>query len=312
MQGRRTALVDTDTQGINLMQISRSTNFHGVEYPSHMDSSLYVKTCGIQRCIPGYSYLHSPKEGYHLHVVLSGRGVLRVRDRVHDVHEGQIFLLRENEEIYYEADTQNPWHYVWVAFAGEHANRYMHYAGFTEGIYVQECHVPPMEFYTLVKEILEHPHLNISSELHRMSLALQYLSLAIESREFGQDGTRQREDLSPDDYVAYAARYIQANYANIRISDVASYIGINRTYLTTLFKKKMLMSPQEFLMHVRMDRSRSLLRHTDIPVSAVAKEVGYDDQLAFSKIFKKKFGLSPAQFRKKVRGESAAGERIKR
>lgn len=304
--------METDNRGINLMQISRSTNFHGVEYPTHLGSALYLKTCGIQRCIPGYSYLHSQKEGYHLHVVLSGRGVLKTRNRVHDVHEGQIFLLRENEEIYYEADTQDPWQYVWIAFAGEYAHRYMHYAGFTDDICVQECHVPPMEFYTLVKEILEHPHLNISSELHRMSLALQYLSLAIESREFGQDGTRQREDLSPDDYVAYATRYIQANYANIRISDVASYIGVNRTYLTTLFKKKMLMSPQEFLMHVRMDRSRSLLRHTDIPVSAVAKEVGYEDQLAFSKIFKKKFGVSPAQYRKKAREESAGTDRIKR
>ena len=90
---------------------------------------------------------------------------------------------------------------------------------------------------------------------------------------------------------------------------MASYIGINRTYLTTLFKKKMLMSPQEFLMHVRMDRSRSLLRHTNISVSAVAREVGYEDQLAFSKIFKKKFGLSPAQYRRQGReGEEAGPE----
>lgn len=304
--------METENRGLNLMQISRGTSFNGVEYPTHLNSSLYLKTCGIQRCIPGYAYLHSPKEGYHLHVVLAGRGILKAQNRVLDVHEGQLFLLRENEEIYYEADMQDPWQYVWIAFAGEYANRYMRYAGFTDDVYVQECHVPPMEFYTLVKEILEHPHLNISSELHRMSLALKYLSLAVESREFGQDGARQREDLSPDDYVAYAARYIQANYANIRISDVASYIGINRTYLTTLFKKKMLMSPQEFLMHVRMDRSRALLRLTDIPVSAVAKEVGYDDQLAFSKIFKKKFGISPAQYRKKAREESAAANRARR
>ena len=51
-------------------------------------------------------------------------------------------------------------------------------------------------------------------------------------------------------------------------------------------------------MHVRMDRSRALLRHTNVSVSSVAREVGYEDQLAFSKIFKKKFGISPAQYRK--------------
>ena len=292
-----------DIPDFNPMQVSRTTNFHGVEYPAHLDGSLYMKTCGIQRCIPGYAHRHEQQDGYHLHVVLAGKGILKTGDQVLEVQEGQMFLLRDQEEISFAADEQNPWHYVWVAFCGNHAERYMRYAGFTDGIHVQECHIPPMEFYSVVKDILEHPHLNVSSEVKRLSLALKFLSLAIESREIGQEGARQREGLSPDDYVAYAARYIQANYANIRISDVAGYIGINRTYLTTLFKKKMLMSPQEFLMHVRMDKSRSMLRHTNLSVSAVAREVGYEDQLAFSKIFKKKFGISPAQYRKNNRDQ---------
>lgn len=290
-----------NTAETNLTQTSRSTNYHGVEYPTHVVNSLYIKTCGIQRCIPGFSFYHTRQEGYFLHVVLSGRGILKAGGRETEIHEGQIFLLRDQEKSRLEADAQNPWHYVWIAYGGSHAQRMMKYAGFTDGIYALECHIPPMKFHALVKEILEHPHLNLSSELHRMSLALQFLSMTIESREIGQEGPKMREDLSTDDYVAYAARYIQANFSNIRISDVASYIGINRTYLTTLFKKKMLMSPQEYLMHVRMDRSRTLLRDTNIPVSAVAREVGYDDQLAFSKIFKKKFGVSPAQYRRKSR-----------
>ncbi len=289
----------------NQMQVSRNTNYHGVEYPTHIVSSLYIKTCGIQRCIPGFTIHHPRKEGYFLHVVLSGKGILKVNGREIEIREGQIFQLRDQEECCYEADLQNPWHYVWIAYGGDHARRLMNYAGFTDDVYSLECHIPPIEFYNLVKEILEHPHLNISSELYRMSLALRFISLAIESREIGQEGLRPREDLSTDDYVAYASRYIQANYSNIRISDVASYIGINRTYLTTLFKKKTMMSPQEYLMQVRMDRSRALLQDTDIPVSAVAREVGYDDQLAFSKIFKKKFGISPAQYRKKCRTEAS-------
>ena len=289
------------------IQVSQTSNFHGVEYLTHEDSTLYLKTCGIQRCIPGYACQQSRQEGYHLYVVLSGKGILKKEDQMIEIHEGQMFLLRDQEESTYQADELNPWHYVWIAYCGDHAQRYMHYAGFTEGVHVQECHIPPMDFYAVVKEILEHPHLNVSSEIYRMSLALKFLSMAIESREIGQEGNRQRGDMSPDDYVAYAARYIQANFANIRISDVASYIGINRTYLTTLFKKKMLMSPQEFLMHVRMDRSRALLRQTTVPISAVAQEVGYEDQLAFSKIFKKKFGISPAQYRKANQAVDADG-----
>ena len=109
--------------------------------------------------------------------------------------------------------------------------------------------------------------------------------------------------MTAEDYVNYAVRFIESNYSGIKISDVADYIGINRTYLTAIFKAKMHMSPQEYLMHVRMDKSKELLIKTDVPIYVVAKEVGYNDQLAFSKIFRKKYGLSPEQYRKKHRDE---------
>ena len=179
----------------------------------------------------------------------------------------------------------------------------MIYAGFTEDVYVQDCNIDPMEFSNVVTEILERPHLNTSSEIYRMSLAIRFLSLAIESREKSEDASRQKSDLTVDDYVHYAIRFMESNYSGIKISDVADYIGINRTYLTAIFKERMHVSPQEYLMQVRMDKSRELLIKTDVPIYVVAKEVGYQDQLAFSKMFRKRFGLSPEQYRKKHRDE---------
>ena len=117
--------------------------------------------------------------------------------------------------------------------------------------------------------------------------------------------------MTVDDYVNYAVRFMESNYSGIKVSDVADYIGINRAYLTAIFKKKMYMSPQEYLMQVRMTKSQELLRKTDVPIYVIAKEVGYDDQLAFSKMFfskmfKKKYGLSPEQYRKKHDDEHTA------
>ncbi len=84
---------------------------------------------------------------------------------------------------------------------------------------------------------------------------------------------------------------------------MADYIGINRTYLTSIFKEKMDKSPQEFLMQVRMSKACELLLNTDVPINVVAREVGYEDQMAFSKMFRKKNGLSPDQYRKKHHDE---------
>ncbi|MBQ9210849.1 MAG: AraC family transcriptional regulator [Clostridia bacterium] len=257
----------------------------------------------MQRCLPGYTYPHNAREGYHLHVVLSGKGILRTGGQEFQIRAGQMFVLKDREEAFYQADMQDPWHYVWVTYSGFNALRYIQSAGFEEGIYVQDCNLDSNRFAGVVREILERPHLNISSEVYRTSLALRFLSLAIESYEVNEEGTEQRGGLTTDEYVEYAIRFIEMNFASVRISDVAEYIGVNRTYFTSIFKKKMMVSPQEYLMSVRMSKSKELLRRTDVPINVVAREVGYEDQLAFSKMFRKKYGLSPEQYRKQKNAE---------
>ena len=296
-------MTEKNEQALETPSIFKATNYHGIEYLRDKDSSLYMKTCGIQRCLPGYSYPHNSREGYHLHVVLSGKGVLRAGGSEYHIHKGQMFLLKDREDLFYQADTEDPWYYIWITYCGDHAGRYMTYAGFTDGVYVLDCNVDPSVFFTIVTEILEHPHLNTSSEFFRMSLAIRFLSAAIESWEKSGADARQRGNLTADDYVDYAVKFMQSNYSGIKVSDVADYIGINRTYLTAIFKAKMHMPPQEYLMQVRMDKSRELLLNTDVPIYVVAREVGYGDQLAFSKIFRKKYGMSPEQYRKKNRDE---------
>ena len=215
----------------------------------------------------------------------------------------QMFLLKSRTDIAYRADDIDPWYYVWVWYGGDLAGMYMEWAGFTDDVLVLDCHVDPMEFMTVVKEMLERPRLELSSELFRKGQAFRFLSLAVLSHEKATQNQHKREDLTVDDYVDYAVKYIRANYSHLRIADVAEYIGISRSYFTEIFHRKMLMSPQEYLMQVRMNRARELLEETQLSVAVVAGSVGYEDQLAFSKIFRKKTGMSPEQYRKKQRNE---------
>lgn len=93
------------------------------------------------------------------------------------------------------------------------------------------------------------------------------------------------------DYIAYHYR------EKIKINELADYIGVNRSYLTSSFKKAIGCSPQEYLVNLRMEKAREMLRNTDMQINAIAAAVGYQDQLAFSKIFKQHFGASPKAYR---------------
>jgi AraC family transcriptional regulator of arabinose operon len=98
-------------------------------------------------------------------------------------------------------------------------------------------------------------------------------------------------------YVEYAVKYFESDYANITVNDVARMIGINRSYLTAIFKKKMGVSPQEYLMRCRMEHARAMLAESNLPVQDIAQRIGYENAMTFSRIFKIYYGLSPRNYR---------------
>lgn len=99
-------------------------------------------------------------------------------------------------------------------------------------------------------------------------------------------------------YVEEALRYIENNYAHqVNIRVIADHLNIERTYLYRLFKDITGTSPQEYLLDFRIRRACSLLRGTDLPISDIARSVGYDDALYFSRLFRQKKGRTPTQYR---------------
>ena len=98
-------------------------------------------------------------------------------------------------------------------------------------------------------------------------------------------------------YIQRAEKFIQQNYATIRVSDVIEYIGFTRSYFTSCFTRLVGISPQEYILKCKLESSCNLLTRTDLSIQNVAARVGYENQLTFSKIFKKYYGISPLNYR---------------
>lgn len=272
-------------------------------YQDKQTNDIFLSLCGVERCLPGYEFHAEQRTGYHLHVILKGRGRLHVDGRDYSLHDGQMFVTKPGEETWYRADEKDPWSYCWMTFDGFNAARYAENAGFREGVNWRDCHVDRRQFYTLVERALNRPEMTVANDLYRLGILLQYISLAIESNDATLLSPNREEAYSSDVYVDYAVTYIRSNYANAKISDVARYIGINRSYLSNLFRQRMGVSPQEFLMQFRLEQARKMLLATDAPVQDIARRVGYDNPLTFSKIFKGSFGVSPKVYREQNKKE---------
>ncbi len=97
-----------------------------------------------------------------------------------------------------------------------------------------------------------------------------------------------------------AEQYIKNNInKKITVNDIAAYIGINRSYLSRLFKERNGVSPQQYLTTAKINAAAQYLKNTDISVTGAAQSVGYTDYRVFNKVFRRHFNTSPSEWRKK-------------
>lgn len=258
---------------------------------------IYMTFCGVEQCPCGFDVGPRARKNYHLHVILSGRGTLEVRGKRFQLHENQAFLLKPEEEARYQADWKDPWRYCWVSYNGNKARRYFEAAGFPDGVNARDCHVDTHAFLRIVQRLLECTEVTLYNELRRLGLALEFLSLMAESAARAEGAAQRRYDYPPDVYVDHALDMIRLHYAAITVGDLARSIGINRSYLTHIFKKRTGLSPQEYLLRFRLDRGRQLLLTTNFSVQEIGRQIGYENPLTFSKMFKNVYGISPRNYR---------------
>jgi AraC-like DNA-binding protein len=98
--------------------------------------------------------------------------------------------------------------------------------------------------------------------------------------------------------ILECARYIEQHYREtLERNALARKFSISTSYFSVLFKKYVGCSPVQYITRVRIAKAMELLKDSNLPVSAVALEVGYNDPLYFSRVFSRQVGLTPRQFR---------------
>ncbi|OPJ58043.1 AraC family transcriptional regulator [Clostridium oryzae] len=101
-------------------------------------------------------------------------------------------------------------------------------------------------------------------------------------------------------YVRKAQQYIKDNLdKEISIQDIASYIGIHKTYLQKLFKQYQNCSISEYRNKIKLQKAAYLLQNTTSTITDIAFEVGYNSRQHFSYTFEKYYKISPKEYRQK-------------
>jgi AraC-like DNA-binding protein len=257
---------------------------------------LVLFSCGRENCKPHHSYGPAVREHYLIHYVIEGEGTFHVDGKVYKLSKNQGFVIYPNVLTYYEADETSPWYYNWVGFRGFKAETYLKQAGLSK--------INPIFTYnkgdtieTIVNEMINYKSPTEENELKLHGLLFLFMAELVGNAEKQNIADNGQKDL----YIKKCIEYIEKNFSHdISISDLAEYIGLNRSYLSSIFKSYINMSPQEFLIRYRMDKASEFMLTHSLSISEISRSVGYEDPLAFSKIFKKIKGSSPREFRESM------------
>lgn len=103
----------------------------------------------------------------------------------------------------------------------------------------------------------------------------------------------------PDEYVARAlAAMTGAPARRWTVAALSRVAGLSRAPFARRFRRATGTSPRRWLTVHRLTIARARLASSDVPLAVVAGEVGYGSEFAFSKAFKRLFGVAPTVFRR--------------
>lgn len=130
-------------------------------------------------------------------------------------------------------------------------------------------------------------------EAGKLSQVLDSLSFkAVETKSSSVDFTVSAE-------VCFLKNEMETNFKDINMDEVAKRLGYSKEYLFRIFKKEMNICVSSFLQNVRLKKAREYLEEPGkYKIYEVCEMVGYDDQMYFSKLFKKKYNVTPKDYQK--------------
>ena len=246
---------------------------------------LYVSAGDIESCAPDKHRIQVICPSIWIHYVVSGKGYYNGDA----VTAGQAFIVYENNYCEYYPDRNTPWTYVWIRLAGDDDEKLLSRCGFPDSSAVFSFDYGE-RLLSLARALICEPTFCETNRLYRESTAKIILSLH-------QKVASEHSHAWDERWVVRAKEYIAANYhRRITVEQIAAAIYVDRQYLRNLFVKYTGKSTKAYLDEYRMSRAAQLLHLDDVSISIIAQSVGYSDPFAFSKAFRKHYGISPSMY----------------
>jgi len=221
-----------------------------------------------------------------IHIISHGHGKFVTARGEYDGEPGDIFVFFAGEYYHYFDDPADPWRYVWIGLAGSKVNQLLAQSGFTAAAPRRHGGGNQLTLAAFERHFL---HLTRGADKFAATAAAWELL-----------GLLGPEVSAPEAVLADKIKLFidQSVYSYPRLSDLAQAFQLSRSQIYRIFRQKYQISVEEYMLQSKLERGRRMLAETDWPLEKIAETLDFCDRRHFNKVFRRKCGVSPAEYRR--------------
>ncbi len=280
-----------------------------VKYLPHNDTDtlwqLYCTTLGKRKIPPGIVYppgkkKHPPEyrsvgssgrvlNEFQFVYITNGRGVLRMKQGNYEITAGTGLIVFPGIWHWYAPDSDTGWDEYWIGFRGNYGEILLENGILSKekptldiGINSSLVHLFQEMFEIAKREQSGFQPKLTGSVIRLLAYCLSY--------------SQQRSHGSETEQLVQKARMMMVDnlFGSLEMEDISTALGISYTHFRSIFKDYTGQSPYQYYLNLKINKAKELLESGDFAVKEVAHDLSFENQYYFSRLFKKKTGVSPS------------------
>lgn len=252
------------------------------------DSFLKINSCGFQDVLSKYTVVReNGRNDYHIILINSGECEALYNGKTHRLTPGDFLIYCPHEAQKYIFHSEAS--YLWCHFTGTILQELLSSCNISGGIYHSESDKNTTEIFSNLIQRFYQAQNKDSANADLMKLIYCVGDIV---KNCGQ---KDKTDL-----ILPILTYITFNYTKkITLDELAKKSGYSKTRFIQVFSEATGKSPMKYLNDVRLKVSCRMLLSTNHTIGEIAYNCGFADPLYYSRLFRKKYKMSPSEYRQK-------------
>lgn len=230
---------------------------------------------------------------YQIIYIPAGSGSLETRTQRSEVRAGDLILLHEGDWHRYRPDSKTGWETYWVGFKGPYIESYVRERLFTGKSSVSRTIGHREELISVFEQLIRLSKRD-GALFERVSLGALLQVIAHASIVPATDTTARSPATPSEKAVAFMRENL---FTDIDFQRLASSFGLSYSRFRSVFKDDTGVAPHQFLLNERLACARRLLEDPSVEIKTIGYKVGFHSPSYFSRLFRRKTGLTPSAAR---------------